>query len=159
MMSRVQKGLVAGFAATLAVSALDAANLLFGPWAAAFPRLLSFILQTDGNMVVGWAAHLAVGTLVLGPIFALLCPRLPTDTPESKGILFAVAAWILMMLTVAPLGGVGVFAVGAGFPTMAWLLFTHVVYGVVLGGVYGWMVERDKRAARAAQAPSGAAHA
>lgn len=156
MMSPVQKGLAAGIAATLAVSALDAANLYFGPWAAAFPRLLSFILQTDGNMIIGWGAHFAVGTLVLGPVFGLLCPRLPTDTPESKGIVFAVGAWFLMMLTVAPLGGVGFFAVAAGFPTLAWLLFTHVVYGIVLGAVYGWMVQRDRRAARA---PTGAAHA
>lgn len=156
MMSPVQKGLAAGIAATLAVSVLDAANLYFGPWAAAFPRLLSFILQTNGNMTIGWAAHLAAGALVLGPLFGLLCPRLPTDTPESKGIVFAVGAWFLVMLTVAPLGGVGFFAVAAGFPTLAWLLFTHVVYGIVLGAVYGWLVQRDKREARA---PSGAAHA
>lgn len=156
MMSPVKKGLTAGIAATLAVSVLDAANMIFGPWAAPFPRILAFILQMDGNMVVGWIAHLVVGCLVLGPAFGLLCPKLPTDTAESKGILFAVGAWFLMMLTVAPLGGVGFFAVAAGFPTMAWLLFTHVVFGIVLGAVYGALVQREKRGARA---PSGAAHA
>jgi len=151
-MSRIQKGIVAGLAATIAVSVLEAANLYFGPWAASFPRLLSVMLQTPDLIAVGWVAHFVVGTLVLGPLFAWLCPRLPTDTPESKGILFAVGAFIVMGLTVAPavglLGGrhVGVFFMQAGFGTLAWMIASHAIYGIVLGGVYGRLVERDKRA-------------
>lgn len=151
MMSRVQKGLVAGLAATVAVSVLEIANLMLGPWAASFPRLLSVMLQMPDTIAVGWAAHIIVGTLVLGPAFGVLCPRLPTDTPESKGIVFAIGAFILMGLTVAPmvgaLGGrpVGLFFMQAGFGTLAWMIATHAVYGVVLGNVYGRLVERDKR--------------
>lgn len=152
MMSRVQKGIVSGLVATIAVSLLEIANLMLGPWANSFPKLLSYILQMPDVLAVGWAAHLIVGTLVLGPLFGILCPRLPTDTPESKGIMFAVAAWVVMMLTIAPLGGIGMFAAAAGFGTIAWMLVTHVVYGAVLGGVYGWMVQRDKRLAREAAA-------
>jgi len=151
MMSRVQKGIVAGLAATIAVSLLEAVNLYFGPWAASFPRLLSVMLQTPDVMMVGWVAHLVVGSLILGPIFGVICPRLPTDTPESKGILFAVGAFIVMGLTVAPsvglLGGrpVGIFFMQAGFGTLAWMIATHTIYGIVLGSVYGRLVERDKR--------------
>jgi hypothetical protein len=150
MMSRVQKGMIAGFAATVAVSVLEAANLIFGPWTASFPRLLSVMLQTPDLMIVGWIAHFVVGTLILGPIFGVLCPRLPTDTPESKGILFAVGAFIVMSLTVAPLVGVlggrpvGIFFMQAGFGTLVWMIATHAVYGIVLGGVYGRLVARDK---------------
>jgi len=160
MMSRVQKGLIAGLAATLAVSALEAANLYFGPWAASFPRLLSVMLQTPDLLAVGWAAHFLVGTFVLGPLFGVLCPRLPSDTPESKGILFAVAAFIVMGLTVAPmvgaLGGrpVGIFFMQAGFGTLAWMIASHAIYGLVLGGVYGRLVERDKRVRTPAGAPA-----
>ena len=151
MMSRVQKGMIAGLAATIAVSVLEAANLYFGPWAASFPRLLSVMLQTPDLMSVGWVAHFLVGTFVLGPLFGQLCPRLPTDTPESKGILFAVGAFIVMGLTVAPLAGVvgrpvGIFFMQAGFGTLAWMIAIHAVYGIVLGNVYGRLVERDKRA-------------
>lgn len=157
MMSRVQKGMIAGLAATVAVSVLEAANLYFGPWTASFPRLLSVMLQTPDLMVVGWIAHFVVGTLILGPLFGVLCPRLPTDTPESKGILFAVGAFVMMGLTVAPLVGVlggrpvGIFFMQAGFGTLAWMIATHAVYGVVLGSVYGRLVERHKRA----HAPAG----
>jgi hypothetical protein len=152
MMSRVQKGMIAGLAATIAVSVLEAANLYFGPWTASFPRLLSVMLQTPDLMVVGWIAHFVVGTLILGPLFGVLCPRLPTDTPESKGILFAVGAFVVMGLTVAPLVGalggrpVGIFFMQAGFGTLAWMIATHAVYGIVLGSVYGRLMERDKRA-------------
>lgn len=151
MMSRVQKGVVAGLAATVAVSVLEIANMMLGPWAASFPRLLSVMLQMPGTIAVGWAAHLLVGTLVLGPAFGVLCPRLPTDTPESKGIVFAIGAFILMGLTIAPLVGlvggrpVGLFFMGAGFGTFAWMIATHAIYGIVLGNVYGRMVQRDKR--------------
>jgi hypothetical protein len=32
-----------------------------------------------------------------------------------------------------------------GFGTFAWMIATHAVYGIVLGNVYGRLVERDKR--------------
>jgi hypothetical protein len=144
MMSRVKMGLVAGFAATVAVSVLEAINMTVGHWAVSFPQLLSVMLQSQGNVAVGWIAHFVAGALILGPVFATLCPRLPTDTPESKGILFAVGAFILMGLTVAPLGGVGLFFMRAGFGTLAWMIASHAVFGLVLGNVYGRLAGHSK---------------
>ncbi len=95
---------------------------------------------------VGWIAHAIAGTLLLGGAFGILCPKLPTDTPESKGILFAVGAFILMGLTIAPLAGAGMFFMRAGFGTLVWMIATHAVFGIVLGNVYGRLVARDKRA-------------
>lgn len=143
MMSRVQKGLIAGFAATAVVSAIEAINMLVGHWAVAFPQLLAVILQSPGNMPLGWAAHLVAG-MGLGAVFGVLCPRLPTDTPESKGILFAVGAFILMGLFIAPIGGAGMFFMRAGFGTLAWMIASHAIFGIVLGNVYGRLVRRDK---------------
>ena len=114
MMSRVQKGLVAGFAATAVVSIIEAINMTVGHWAVAFPQLLAVILQNP-------------------------------DTPESKGILFAVGAFILMGLIVAPIGGAGMFFMRAGFGTLAWMVASHAIFGIVLGTVYGRLVERERR--------------
>ncbi|MFN3668727.1 MAG: DUF6789 family protein [Brevundimonas sp.] len=143
-MSRVQKGLVAGFAATAVVSVLEAINMTAGHWAVAFPQLLAVILQSPDTPAVGWAGHLVAG-LGLGALFGVLCPRLPTDTPESKGILFAVGAFIVMGLVVAPIGGAGMFFMRAGFGTLAWMVASHAVFGIVLGNVYGRLVARERR--------------
>jgi hypothetical protein len=155
MMSRVRKGIIAGLAATVVISILEAANTLLGPWSATLPRTLSFVLQQDGDMLTGWVAHFVAGTLVLGPLFGVLCPRLPTDTSESKGVIFAVGAWIAMSLTLLPASGLGPFAASAGFGSIAWLFLVHVIYGVVLGRVYGVQVQREKHAAH--HPPPGAA--
>ena len=146
-MSRIQKGMAAGFAATVAVSLVEAANLMLGPWFNSFPILLAHMVGMENTPAVGWIMHFVAGTLILGPAFGILCPRLPTDTAQTKGILFAVGAWIVMMLTVAPLTPIGMFGMAGGFSTLAWMLTTHIVFGVVLGGVYGWLVQREKRAA------------
>ena len=144
MMSRVQKGLVAGLAATVVVSIIEAINMSVGHWAVAFPQLLAVILQTPEIPAVGWVGHLIAG-LGLGALFGVICPRLPTDTPESKGILFAVGAFILMGLVIAPIGGAGMFFMRAGFGTLAWMIVSHAIFGIVLGNVYGRLVARDKR--------------
>lgn len=144
MMSRVQKGLVAGFAATAVVSIIEAINMSVGHWAVAFPQLLAVILQSPDTLVLGWVGHLVAG-VALGALFGVLCPRLPTDTPESKGILFAVGAFILMGLVIAPIGGAGMFFMRAGFGTLAWMVASHAVFGIALGSVYGRLVEREKR--------------
>lgn len=145
MMSRVQKGLVAGLAATAVVSVIEAINMTVGHWAVAFPQLLNVILQQPENSMLGWPAHFVAG-LGLGAVFGVLCPRLPTDTPESKGILFAVGAFILMGLFIAPIGGAGMFFMRAGFGTLAWMIVSHAIFGIVLGNVYGRLVRRDKLA-------------
>lgn len=147
MMSRVQKGLVAGFAATLAVSLLEIVNLIAGPWVNGFPRILSVMLQTPDLPIVGWIAHFVAGTVLLGGLFGAICPRLPTDTPETKGIVFAIGALLVMLMTVAPLAGLGMFGARAGLNSLLWLLVTHAVFGIVLGNVYARLVEREKRAA------------
>lgn len=169
MKSRIQKGMLAGLAATVVVSIVDVAaswiQAAMGVqplWFHSFPTLLAAVanevLGVPNAMWVGWVLHFLSGTIVLGSVFGILCPKLPTDTAETKGIFFSVAAWLVMMLTIMPLHPqLGVFGIGAGFGTVIWMLVTHVVFGIVLGATYARLVERERRAAHAA--PSGAAPA
>lgn len=143
MMSRVYKGLVAGFFATVAVSLMEAVNLLTVKWFAPFPGIVARLLDLH-SLTAGWVVHAIAGTLILGPLFGVLCPRLPTDTPETKGIVFAVGAWVVMMLVMMMTGDAFVF--GSNFATVGWMLVTHAVFGIVLGNVYARLVARDKRA-------------
>lgn len=145
MMSRVKMGLVAGFAATVTVSILEAVNLFALKWFDPFPLAIANILGLQGNLAAGWIIHFLAGVLVLGPLFAILAPRLPTDTPETKGILFAVAAWVAAMVLMMLVGSRGVF--GGNIMTLGWMLVTHAVFGAVLGNVYARMLAREKRTA------------
>lgn len=145
MMSRVKMGMIAGLAATAAIFLLEAVNLLLGPWVVSFPRLLSVTLQMPDNVAVGWIAHAIAGTLVLGPLFALMYKSIPGQTPEAKGITFSVAAFVVLSLTVAPLAGVGMFFMRAGFVALAWMILTHALFGVVMGNVMARLMAREKR--------------
>ena len=146
MMSRVQKGMIAGVAATVAVSLLEIPNLFLN-WFDPFQGVIATMIGMPGNLAVGWAIHAFSGVFILGPLFGLLCPRLPTDTPETKGIVFAVGAWVVMMGAIMMLGDYRTFSAAAGFGTIGWLLITHAVFGIVLGNVYARLVTREKRQA------------
>ena len=74
----------------------------------------------------------------------------PTATPERtiakvlagpfwlRGAIFAVGAWLAMMVIVMPLAGNGLFGLGlGGIATPVAALVLHVVFGLVLGAVYG----------------------
>ncbi len=148
MMSRVQKGMIAGFGATAAVSLLEVVNLMLGPWFTPFPGVIAFMLGQPGNLIVGWIAHFAVGTLVLGAAFGFLVPKLPTDTSGTKGILFAVGALVVLMTGIFLVGDPSMFSGTDGFGTVAWLLGTHAVFGIVLGTIYGQLMAREKKALR-----------
>jgi hypothetical protein len=148
MMSRVQKGMVAGFAATVAVSLIDAVNLFAGPWVEPFPLFVAALLGMPGNLMVGWIAHFIAGTLLLGGLFGVLCPRLPGATAESKGILFAVGAWAVLMVAVFLFGDARMFRDTGGFGLVGWMLVSHAVFGIVLGNVHARLVSREKRALR-----------
>lgn len=155
MMSRVKKGIIAGFVATVVVSILELGNMLLGQMFDPFPSVVARLFGMPGNLAAGWALHFVVGSLVLGSLFAIIHDRIPTRTPETKGIMFAVAAWVAMMLFITMIGDPRTFTSSAGFGTFGWMLVTHMVYGGVMGNLYARLVDRERRAA----APIGAAPA
>ncbi len=158
MMSRVQKGMMAGLAATVVVAALELVNTLGGPWFTPFPNIVAHMIGMDGQPAVGWVAHLLTGIFILGSLFGYLVPRLPTDTYSTKGIVFAVGAFVVMMTGIFLLGDGRTFSGDGGFGVVAWLLITNVVFGIVMGLVYGRLVQREKRMAREMTAGGVPAH-
>ena len=84
---------------------------------------------------VGWAEHFFIGTVAWGIAYPLLEPML-AGASWMRGILFAIGAWILMMVLLMPPAGAGWFgaALGAGVPLSA--LVMHIMYGFCLGAFY-----------------------
>ena len=71
MMSRVQKGVIAGLFATVAVSLLEAVNVFAGPWVEPFPLFVASLIGMTGNLAVGWIAHFVAGLGTTGTLMGV----------------------------------------------------------------------------------------
>ena len=137
-MNNIGKSMMAGFIATLVLSALMVAKMMMGlmPDLNAI-RMLTMMahgmLGAPATPVVGWALHFLIGTVAWGGLFALIGPKLPGGGFVSRGLSFGVLAWILMMVMVMPLAGAGLFGLKLGLMAPLMTLMLHLVYGAVLG--------------------------
>jgi hypothetical protein len=146
---RINHGIVAGLIATLVLSGL----ILMKSYVGLLPGFdLIQMLSQAGDVhlgfpqtpVTGWFLHFVTGTILGGVGYALLVPVLPGRSYRAKGIVFSILVWLVMMFFVMPLLGADPFALNLGpGPAIVTLLF-HIVFGAVLGAVYGWFqIERN----------------
>ncbi len=146
-MADVGKGMVAGLAATAALSALMVMKSAMGM----MPQLdmigmLSRMMGAAGSPVVGWIVHFLIGAVVWGALFAWLDPRLPGGSHALRGVVFGVGAWLLMMVALMPMAGAGLFGLGLGIMAPVMTLVLHMIFGAVLGWTYGRLLGRDTQA-------------
>jgi hypothetical protein len=131
------KGMVAGFMATIVLSAL----MLMKQQMGLMPQLNPIEMLTNmagaSTPAVGWVIHFLIGTVLWGTLFAWLDPILPGGSHWLKGIVFGIGAWVLMMILPMPMSGAGFFGAQLGMMAPVMTLVLHLVYGAVLGGVYG----------------------
>lgn len=86
-----------------------------------------------GSALLGWTGHLTIG-VVLALIYAVVAPKLP-GAPPVRGALYGLAPWIVAMVVVMPMMGMPVF--GGGTPPALGSLVGHLVYGAIVGAIYG----------------------
>lgn len=134
--ANILKGVAAGFAATFVLSALMVMKSMVG----LMPELdvIAMISKILGaSLLMGWIAHFMIGTAVWGGLFVWLAPYLPGGSYWLKGVIFGVGAWLMMMIAVMPMAGAGLFGISFGMMAPVMTLVLHIIFGVVLGGVYG----------------------
>jgi len=126
----IGKGIIAGFVATFALSVLLDPIELFAPtvWPA--------------SSVVGWVLHFFVGTVIWGVGFAMLHDHLPGPSWQ-RGLVFAFGAWVVVMAGAAVLLWAHLTAFDLGVTTIVATLIVHILYGVSLGVIYGWLLDRE----------------
>ena len=137
----IRHSLFAAFLATIVLSFLMAMKTMMGLMPQMNPiadlvTILQNVLGIPVMLVFAWLLHFFIGTVVWGGLFALLYTKLPGGN-AIKGIVLSIGAWVLMMLTVEPLAGHGLFGLQTSpvIPLMSMML--HIVYGAILGTVYG----------------------
>lgn len=87
-----------------------------------------------GITALGWAAHFMIGTAFAVGYAAALVGRLP-GPPVVRGMLFALAPWLMAQVVVMPMMGAGFFS-GSLLAAMGSLM-GHLVFGAVIGAIYG----------------------
>lgn len=151
-MAYIGKGMLAGFAATLVLSAIMVMKTLMGlmPQLDVIGMLASML---GASQAVGWLVHFAIGTVMYGIAMAIMASYWPGN-PISVGLLLGAAGWLMMMVVVKPMAGAGLFGMQLGFMAPVMTLMLHLIFGAVLGWAFG---EHVPRTAYAEQQLPGAA--
>jgi len=143
-MANVAQGVVAGFVATIVLSALMVIKSAMG----IMPGL-DVISMLSGMMgsaeSLGWLAHFMIGSVLWGGLFAVVSPALPGESLWLKGVSFGVGAWLMMMIAVMPMAGAGFFGAKLGLAAPIMTLILHIIFGAILGGVYSALEGRQHR--------------
>ena len=126
------RAVVAGLVGTAVMTAV---GLWIGPMMG-IPRMNPAEMlagEMGGNVMLGWAGHLMIG-VILAMIYAVVAPSLP-GAPALRGAVFGLAPWLIVMLIMMPMSGMPLFG-GAVAGAMGSLI-GHLVYGAVVGAIYG----------------------
>ncbi len=134
-MESYSKGVLGGIVATAVMSALMLMKSAMG-----FMPQLDVIQMLSTMMsvspVIAWFVHFGIGAM-WGLLFALAYNVIPGGSALAKGVLFGAGAWLLMMVMVMPMAGAGFFGMKMGLMAPMMTLVLHLVFGAVMGLVYG----------------------
>ena len=128
---RIGNGIVAGFIATLVMSALHE------------PVVLLTAAAGMDAPATGWLFHFFVGTLLWGGLFGVVHDYL-FGPSWLRGVTFAAIVWLTVMLTLMPAAGMGLFGLDIDFMLPLVIALFHLLYGVLLGVIYGKLVDTDE---------------
>jgi uncharacterized membrane protein YagU involved in acid resistance len=139
----IGRGVLAGIAATVVLSVLMVMKAAMGLMPELNPiAMISNMLGMP--MPVGWVMHFMIG-IIWGIAFALTSRMFP-GAFWLRGMLFSIAPWLVMMIVMMPMAGAGLFGMNLGMPAPVMTLMLHLIFGAVLGAVYGARATRVKPA-------------
>lgn len=101
------------------------------------PKMISGMMGTPGIPLVGWAIHFMIGVVLYGAAIATVGARLPGNNHVVHGLILGVAGWLVMMVMLMPMVGTGLFGISLGMMAPIMTLMLHLIFGAVLGWVYG----------------------
>lgn len=127
------RAILAGVGGTAAMTMLMLAAPLMGLPRMPIGEMLGGFLKIGSTF--GWAMHGMIG-LGLATIYALAFAARLAGAPPLRGALYGFLVFLVAQLVVMPMMGAGVFS-GGNLPMIMGSLIGHLVYGGVVGAVYG----------------------
>jgi uncharacterized membrane protein YagU involved in acid resistance len=146
----VKRAVAAGLVGTTVMTGLMLVAPMVGLPRMAIGELLSTLLAVSTAFLptgpaVGWLIHAAFG-VALALIYAgVFAGRLP-GKPIARGALYGFLVFLLAQLLFMPLVGGGVFSRGE-VPMILGSLIGHLVYGGLVGAIYGDPMRAAERSA------------
>lgn len=128
----IGRAVIAGLAGTVVMTLVG----LYGAPMMGIPAMnpAAMLAGAMGNvMLLGWMGHFMIG-VVLAVGYALVASALP-GPPVLRGMVYGVAPYLLAQIVVIPMMGMPVFS--GSIELAMGSLIGHLVYGAVVGGVYG----------------------
>ena len=112
----IGRGIAAGFVATVVLSAMMLVKHSMGLMPELDPIAMITAMAGANSPALGWIAHFVIGSILWGIGFAVVSPYLPGPF-WLRGVIFAVGAWLLMMIVMMPMAGAGLFGLGLSMMT------------------------------------------
>ena len=136
MEKNIGKAVIAGPIGTFAMTTVMLMAPLMGMPPMPIGKMLAGFMGIPE--VLGWIAHFMIGT-VLALIYAFIFVSKLKGNGFVRGAVFGLMPWFAAQIMVNPMMGAGVFAINTPSPFLMVMgsLIGHLVYGAVLGGVYG----------------------
>ncbi len=75
--------------------------------------------------------------VVYGVAIAVLDSKLPGTSRVGHGVVLGLIGWLIMMVVLMPMAGAGLFGMNMGIMASVMTLVLHLIFGAVLGWVYG----------------------
>ena len=145
-MPRYVAAILAGLSGTLAHLALMSAKSAFDivpdfqPYDA-LQATLSAFAGRELHPLILWLLSWLNGALLVGFIFARIWRHVPGQSGFVKGIVFGIAAWLIMGLVVFPIIGLGFFGSIYGSQAILLSAVMLLIYSATMGTAYGLLCD------------------
>jgi hypothetical protein len=143
---KLGRAILAGLVATTAMTMLMLAAPMMGLPPMKIGEMLGQFLKIGAP--AGWAMHVVIGTVlatIYGSFFAGLLP----GPAAARGTIYGFGVFLLAQVVVMPMMGGGVFS-GGSLHVLMGSLAGHLVYGALVGAVYGAPVVASRPQPRSA---------
>jgi len=130
---KLGRAVLSGLAATAVMTMLMLAAPMMGMPPMPIGEMLGQFLRI--GTAAGWAMHVMIGLVLAGIYAAFLAGRLP-GAPALRGAIFGFAVFLVAQVVVTPMMGGGVFS-GGNMAMIGGSLMGHLVYGGIVGAIYG----------------------